>query len=189
MVITRTGYLLFLGALIVERIFELWLSARNAPRTLARGAVEVGRSQYRTMVTFHTIFIAVCAAEAMIYDSSSSSVLAWAAVFGEVGAQALRLWLIATLGESWNTRIIVSPHAPVNTAGPYCYMRHPNYCAVVIEIACVPLMYGLVVTAVLFSLANAALLAFRIPLEERALGESYQRAFAEHWRFIPFRVR
>jgi methyltransferase len=189
MVITSAGYLLFLGALIVERIFELWLSARNARRTLARGGVEVGRGQYRIVVTFHTIFIAACAAEAMIYDSSNSSVLVWAAVVGEAGAQALRLWSIATLGESWNTRIIVSPHAPVNTAGPYRYMRHPNYCAVVIEIACVPLMYGLVVTAALFSLANAALLAFRIPLEERALGESYQSAFAALPRIIPFRVR
>jgi len=189
MVVSREGYLIFLGALVAERGFELCLSARNARCTLARGGVEVGRGQYRIIVAFHALFIAACAAEAMIYNSSSSSVLALAAVFGEAGAQALRLWSIATLRGSWNTRIIVSPRAPVKTSGPYRYVRHPNYCAVVLEIACVPLMYGLVVTAALFSLANAALLAFRIPLEERALGESYQRAFGARPRLIPFRVR
>ncbi len=189
MVVSREGYLIFLGALVAERGFELCLSARNARRTLARGGVEVGRGQYGIIVAFHVLFIAACAAEAMIYDPSRSSVLALAAVFGEAGAQALRLWSIATLRESWNTRIIVSPRVPVSTSGPYCYVRHPNYCAVALEIACVPLMYGLAMTAALFSLANATLLAFRIPLEERALGESYQRAFAARPRFIPFRVR
>ena len=78
---------------------------------------------------------------------------------------------------------------PIRTTGPYRYVRHPNYCAVVLEIACIPLIGGLVITAILFSLANAILLAFRIPLEERALGGSYQRAFAEHPRFLPSLVR
>jgi methyltransferase len=189
MVIARAGYLIFLGALLAERGFELRLSAHNARRMLAGGGVEVGRAQYRIIVVFHAIFIAACATEALISDSSTAPAVALAAMFGEVAAQALRLWSIATLKESWNTRVIVSPRAPVKTAGPYRYVRHPNYCAVVIEIACVPLIYGLVLTAALFSIGNALLLAFRIPLEERALGESYQQAFASRPRFIPIHVR
>jgi methyltransferase len=185
MVITRAAYLIFLGALTAERVFEVWLSRRLTWRTLARGGMEVGRIQYRIIVVFHAIFIAACVAEAMIYDAPGWSVFAPAAAIGEAIAQALRLWSIATLGESWNTRIIVSPRTPVKTAGPYRYVRHPNYCAVIIEIACVPMIYGLLLTAVACSILNALLLAFRIRLEERALGESYQREFASRPRFIP----
>jgi len=189
MVITRSGYLLILGGLVTERLFEVWLSRRNAGRTLARGGVEVGRVQYRVMVAFHTIFIAACVAEAIIYDAAAAPAVALAALCGEAIAQGLRLWSIATLGESWNTRVIVSPQTAVKTTGPYRYLRHPNYCAVVIEIACVPLIYGLVTTAALCSVVNAILLAFRIPLEERALGESYEREFAARPRFIPHLTR
>ncbi len=81
--------------------------------------------------------------------------------------------------------MIVIPDMEPVTSGPYRYIRHPNYVAVVIEIACVPLVRGLVVIALAFSVGNAILLALRIPLEERALGESYRRAFTSRRRFIP----
>ena len=103
----------------------------------------------------------------------------------EVIAQALRYWSVATLREKWNTRVIViSGDEPV-TRGPYRYIRHPNYAAVALEIACVPLIRALVTIAVVFSVGNAILLALRVPLEERALGESYRRAFTSRRRFIP----
>ncbi len=174
-----------LAALILERIFELWLSSRNARRALAGGGREVGRDQYRMIVAFHTLFIVACAAEAMIHNLSASPVLSLVALIGEAVAQLLRFWSIVSLGESWNTRIIVNPHMSSRTSGPYRYVRHPNYCAVILEIACIPLIGGLVMTAILFSLVNAILLVFRISLEERALGESYQRAFAGRPRFLP----
>ncbi len=189
MVVSRESYLMLLAALVAERAFELWLSRRNARRALARGGLEVGRAQYRIMVAFHTLFIAACVAGAMTHNGPVSPALSVTALIGETAAQVLRYWSIVTLGESWNTRIIISPHKPVETSGPYRYVRHPNYCAVVLEIACVPLIRGLVIIAALFSLANAILLAFRIPLEERALGESYRRAFASRPRFIPGLVR
>src|SRR5260370_35076910 len=91
MVVAREGYLIFLGALVAERGFELCLSARNAWRTLARGGVEVGRGQYRIIVAFHALFIAACAAEALVYDSSSSSVPALTAVFALAGADGVRV--------------------------------------------------------------------------------------------------
>jgi len=89
------------------------------------------------------------------------------------------------LGKNWNTRIIVVPGREPVTSGPYRYVRHPNYVAVALEIVCVPLIRGLVITALIFNFGNTLLLDRRIRLEERALGETYRRAFASHRRFIP----
>jgi methyltransferase len=185
MVISRGIFLAILAALVAERIFELWLSNRNARLAFARGGIELGRGQYRIIVAFHTLFIAACAMGAMRYAPAFPSALSIAALAGEIAAQALRYWSIATLGQNWNTRVIVIPDMEPVTSGPYRYVRHPNYVAVVIEIACVPLIRGLVTIAVVFSIGNALLLALRIPLEERALGESYRRAFTSRRRFIP----
>jgi methyltransferase len=178
-------YLGILGALAAERLFELWLSNRNARRAFANGGLEAGRLHYAVMVAFHTTFLVVCAVASLHYPRGSTPVLATIAVSGEIAAQALRYWSIATLGESWNTRIIVVPGRPPVTSGPYRYIRHPNYAAVAIEMACVPLIWGLVVTAVIFSVGNVLLLAWRIPLEEQSLGEPYRRAFDSRRRFIP----
>jgi methyltransferase len=76
---------------------------------------------------------------------------------------------VIALGDRWNTRVIVTPGAPLVTRGPYRWMRHPNYLAVVIEIAAVPMIRGCWMTAVTFSIANALMLSVRIPIEERAL--------------------
>jgi methyltransferase len=84
-------------------------------------------------------------------------------------AQGLRWWCIATLGRQWNTRVIVVPGLPLVSAGPYRRLRHPNYLAVVVEVAALPLVHTAWVTALMFTLANAAVLAVRIPVEERAL--------------------
>ena len=185
MIVSRQWYLVLLAALVAERLLELWLSDRNARRALARGGVEVGRVQYRVIVAFHTLFLAACVAEALLRNPSISPVATIAALVGEAVAQGLRWWSIAALGDAWNTRIIVNNLMPVQTSGPYRYVRHPNYLAVVLEIACIPLIRGLVITATLFSIGNAIILAFRIPLEERALGDSYRRAFSALPRFIP----
>ena len=100
-------------------------------------------------------------------------------------AQALRYWAIASLGEYWNTRIIVVPGLPPVTRGPYRFLRHPNYVAVVLELAAVPLIHGAWVTALVFSLGNALLLWVRIRAEETALGSAYAQTFADKPRFIP----
>ena len=185
MVISRGVYLAILAALVAERIFELWLSNRNARLAFARGGIELGRGQYRIIVAFHTLFIAACAAGAMRNAPAFPPALSLAALAGEIAAQALRSWSVATLGQNWNTRVIVIPDMEPVTSGPYRYIRHPNYVAVALEIACVPLIRYLVTIAVVFSVANAILLTLRIPLEERALGEPYRRAFTSRRRFIP----
>ncbi|MBV8357277.1 MAG: hypothetical protein JO189_04990 [Deltaproteobacteria bacterium] len=189
MVISRLAYLVLLAGLSTERLFELWLSKRNAQRALARGAIEVGRSQYRVMVAFHALFIVACGIEATFCNRAFPEFLSLLALIVEGVAQALRYWSIVTLGERWNTRVIVVPDTPPVTSGPYQYIRHPNYLAVVLEVACEPLIRGLIITAAAFSALNAILLGCRIRLEEHALGDYYQRAFAGRSRFIPGLLR
>jgi methyltransferase len=171
----------YLAALVVERLFELWLSRRNAAKALAAGGVEVGQAHYRVMTVFHTLFLVACAVEARPFDAP----LFFAFLPGALLAQALRYWAIRTLGDRWNTRVIVVPGAAPVTQGPYRFMKHPNYLAVVIELFCVPMMMGAFVTAAVFTLGNAALLYVRIRAEERALGQQWAEAFAGKSRLIP----
>jgi methyltransferase len=185
MVIPLAAYLALLGALAVERIVELIISARNARWAFARGAIEAGRGHYPAMAAFHTLFIAACAAEALIFKRTFPGIVGWIALGGALTAQALRYWAVATLGRRWNTRIIVVPGAAPVTGGPYRFVRHPNYVAVVIEMICVPMIYGCWITAVAFSAGNAMLLRFRIKAEESALGGDYQDMFAAVPRLIP----
>lgn len=184
MISLRT-YLLLLAALTAERLYELSIARRNARRAFARGAIEAGRAHYPAMVVLHVLFIGSCAAEAIVHATPPAPIIQWTALTAALLAQALRYWAIATLGERWNTRIIVEPGAPPVTRGPYRFIRHPNYAAVVIEIFAVPAVAGCWFTAIGFSLANALVLAVRIRTEERALGASYVREFAQRPRFIP----
>ena len=177
--------MILLAMLIVERIFELNLARRNARRAFDRGAIEVGQVHYRVMVAFHALFIVSCAVEAVFSPHTFPSVVAWIALFAEICAQALRYWAVSTLGDRWNTRIVVMPEREPVTIGPYRFMRHPNYLAVVIEIAAVPMIGGAIFTAIAFSIGNALILAIRIPAEERAMGAHYEDALGSRRRFIP----
>ena len=181
---TLHAYLALVGLFALERVAEMLLSRRNARRAVAAGAVEVGRGHYAAMVPFHAAFLAACAAEALAFPAPPPRV-ARLAVALALAAQALRWWSVATLGERWNTRILAVPGAAPVTGGPYRYLRHPNYVAVVIELAALPLAWGSWRTAIVFSVGNAALLAVRIPAEERALGAAYAAAFSTTPRFVP----
>jgi methyltransferase len=185
MVTSLTAYLAFLGLTAIERLFELVLSNRNAKKALARGGREVGQRHYRVMTVLHTAFLFSCVGEVLWLDRPFPGLPGWLALGGAVGAQLLRYWAITTLGERWNTRIIFIPGAQPVTGGPYRFVRHPNYIAVIVELACLPLIHGAWLTALVFSLANAVLLYVRIRAEEAALGAEYQRAFADRPRFIP----
>lgn len=185
MVTSVAAYLGFLGLISVERLGELVLSKRNAARAFARGAIEVGQGHFRVMGPFHAAFLVACAAEVLVLERPFPGALGFACLAGALLAQGLRYWAIATLGERWNVRIIVLPEAPPVTGGPYRFLRHPNYLAVVMEMALVPLIHGAYLTAIAFSVGNAALLWVRIRAEEQALGSGYQAAFAHHRRFIP----
>lgn len=180
----RDAYLAFLGLLALERGAELAVSARNARRLLARGGVEHGRGHYRTMAAFHAGFLASCAAEAVASPAPPPRA-ALLALAGALLAQGLRWWAVAALGGRWSTRVIVLPGAPPVTRGPYRFLRHPNYLAVALEMACVPLAFGCWRTALAASAGNAVLLAVRIRAEERALGPEWARAFGARRRLVP----
>jgi|ERR1022692_2360823 methyltransferase len=169
MVIGERAYLLILGALIAERLFEVVISRRNTRRAFARGAIEYGQGHFPVMVAMHTLFIASCAAESLFVAHAISPVISILALVAALIAQILRYTAVIALGDRWNTRVIVTPGAPLVTRGPYRWMRHPNYLAVVVEIAAVPLIRGCWMTAVTFAIANALMLAVRILVEERAL--------------------
>ncbi|RKG62164.1 hypothetical protein D7X30_02245 [Corallococcus sp. AB011P] len=175
----------FMGLLVAERLLELVLSKRNAARAFARGGVETGQGHYRFMVVFHTLFLVACVAEVFGLQRPFWGAWSWAALVGAAVAQGLRYWAIGTLGDRWNSRIIVVPGLAPVTGGPYRFLRHPNYVAVVLELFCVPLIHGAWVTAVVFTVGNAALLYVRIRAEEAALGAVYSEAFAHRPRFIP----
>jgi methyltransferase len=185
MLISPRVYLVILAALAAERLGELALSRRNARRAFDRRAVETGVAHYWAMVAVHALFLVACAAEAIFIRRRVPAAVQLAALVAALGAQALRYWAVRTLGDRWNTRIIVIPGAEPVTAGPYRFMRHPNYLAVAIEIAAVPVIGGAYASAIAFSIANAVLLAIRIPAEERALGAQYAERLGARPRFIP----
>jgi methyltransferase len=185
MVTSQAFYLGFLGLLALERFGELFLSRRNAKLARAAGAVEAGRGHYPAMVAFHTLFLVSCGLEVILVPRSFPGALGWAAFGLALLAQGLRYWAVACLGARWNTRVLVWPGVPPVTSGPYRFLRHPNYLAVVVEMAAVPLVYGAWATAAIFSLGNLVLLSIRIRSEEQALGPSWAKAFVGRGRLLP----
>jgi methyltransferase len=164
-----TPYVLLVVAVGVERLAELVVATRNARWAFAHGGVESGRGHYPVMAAMHTAFLVACIAEVAVADRPFLPWLGWPMLALVVASQALRWWCVATLGHQWNTRVIVVPGLPLVSAGPYRWLRHPNYVAVVVEVVALPLVHTAWVTALVFTLANAAVLAVRIPVEERAL--------------------
>jgi methyltransferase len=121
------------------------------------------------MAAMHTAFLVACIAEVAVADRPFLPWLGWPMLALVAASQALRWWCVATLGHQWNTRVIVVPGLSLVSAGPYRWLRHPNYVAVVVEVAALPLVHTAWVTALVFTVVNAAILAVRIPVEERAL--------------------
>lgn len=156
-------------AVAAERLAELAVALRNARWSLARGGTEAGRGHYPVMVALHTALLAACLAEAWLAGRPFLPWLGWTMVAVVAAAQGLRWWCVRTLGRRWNTRVIVVPGLPLVTGGPYQWLRHPNYVAVAAEGAALPLVHGAWVTAVLFTVLNAALMTVRIPCEDAAL--------------------
>ncbi|MFD8430413.1 isoprenylcysteine carboxyl methyltransferase family protein [Streptomyces coelicoflavus] len=162
-------YTLLILAVAAERVVELVIARRNAAWTLARAGLEHGRGHYPVMVALHTGLLVCCLIEPALTHRTFLPVLGWPMLMLVLLAQALRWWCVTTLGPYWNTRVIVVPGARLIRAGPYRFLRHPNYVAVVLEIAALPLVHSAWLTATAFTLANAALLTVRIRCENTAL--------------------
>lgn len=184
---TRLLYTFLVAAVAVGRLIELRIAERHRRSLLARGGVEAGAGHYPWMVALHTAFLAACPLEVWLLDRPFLPVLAAAMLAVLLGAVALRWWVIATLGERWTTRILILPGAPPVVGGPYRLLRHPNYLAVITEIAALPLVHTAWVTALAFSVLNLWLLRVRIRAEEEALtgASDYQAVFAGRPRLLP----
>lgn len=152
-----------IGFIAVQRLAELGLAQWNTARLRALGGVEFGADHYPAMVALHACWLLGL----WFYGHDRDVDRMWLAVF--VLLQAGRLWVIASLGRRWTTRVIVLPGCAPLVRGPYRWLRHPNYAVVALEIAVVPLALALPVFALGFSAANAVLLAWRISVETRAL--------------------
>lgn len=165
---------------IAQRLAELRLSRLNEKRLRRRGAFEVGSSHYPWMVALHTAFLISAPLEVWLLDRPFYFWLGASMALLLLTATALRYWTIRTLGEFWTTRVICLPGGDVVTDGPYRYVRHPNYLAVMIETVALPLLHTAWLTALVFGVLNAVLLSVRISVEEAALTAhtGYREAFA-----------
>lgn len=153
-----------LGLVALQRLVELAYAQRNTQRLLARGGVEIGRSHYPLFILLHGGWLV---ALAVLVPAAAPPSWPLLALF--VLLQAGRIWVVATLGPYWTTRIITLPAAPLVRRGPYRFVRHPNYLVVTGEIAVLPLAFGAWQIALAFSVLNALLLAWRIRIENEAL--------------------
>ena len=152
------------GIVAAQRAAELALAASNTRRLLAAGAIEIDAAGYRWLVGLHAGWLGSLAAL-----TPAGTAPSWPLLAVYAALQLGRVWVIASLGRRWTTRIIVLPGAPLVAAGPYRWLRHPNYAIVAAEIAVLPLAFGAVGIALAFSAANLALIARRIRVEDCAL--------------------
>ncbi|MCV6965135.1 hypothetical protein BST27_19445 [Mycobacterium intermedium] len=163
-------YYLLILAVVIERVAELVVARRNARWSFDQGGKEFGQRHYVVMVALHTALLLGCLIEPWALHRPFIPWLGWPMVAILVLSQALRWWCIKSLGKRWNTRVIVLPDEQLVQKGPYRFMHHPNYVAVVAEGFALPLVHTAWLTALLFSVANAILLSVRVRVENVALG-------------------
>jgi methyltransferase len=162
-------YFALLVVIGLERLAELVVSQRHAASSLANGGVETGQGHFPAMVALHTALLAGCWFEVIALHRTFLPALGWPMLALVILANSLRWWCIATLGPCWTARVIVMPGLAPIRLGPYRWFKHPNYAAVIVEGAALPLMGSAWITACIFTVLNAALLTVRIRCESRAL--------------------
>ena len=150
----------------LQRLAELALSRRNTAALIRRGGHEYGAGHYPLFVLLHAAWLV-----SLFLLTPAAEPLNWPLIAVFVGLQAARVWIIASLGAYWTTRVISLPGAPLVRRGPYRWMRHPNYWVVLAEIVILPLAFGQVVLAALFGVGQALLMRHRIRVEEAALAD------------------
>jgi methyltransferase len=151
------------GLVALQRLGELAYARRNDRRLRAAGGIEYGRRHYPVLIAVHAAWLAAIAG---LIPAAAAPAWPWLGAY--LVLQGLRVWTVASLGPYWTTRVIVVPGAPDVRRGPYRWLKHPNYLVVAGEIAVLPLVFGAWPIALVFTLANAAVLARRIRVEEQA---------------------
>jgi methyltransferase len=167
--VSAVWFTVLVGLVGLERVAELVVSKRNLAWSRAKGGQESGFSHYPFMVALHTGLLFGCVLEVWLGSRPFVPALGWPMLVLVLASQALRWWCIRTLGPQWNTRIIVVPDLGTVSSGPYRLLRHPNYVAVVVEGAALPLVHTAWITALVFTVLNAWLLTVRIRTENVAL--------------------
>ena len=179
-------FLIFFTVIILQRLVELMIATSNEKWMKQQGAIEFGVMHYRYIVLIHLLFLSAFFFEKVSLNRGLSHL--WILLlFTFLVTQAIRIWVIFSLGKYWNTKIIVLPNASVVRRGPYRYIKHPNYFVVAIELIVIPLLFEAYYTAGIFTVLNGILLTIRIPEEERALKKltEYEGTFQNCNRFLP----
>jgi len=186
--VSSTSFFLCLCAAVGAcRLIEMMISRRHQRALRAQGAALIPEPVFGAMVALHCGIIAGAAAEVLAFHRPYVAAVGVPALVLVVLANLLRFWVIATLGVHWNVRVVRSMPLGVVTAGPYRFVRHPNYVAVFVELLALPLVHGAYLTAAAWTLLHLVILQRRVSLEESVLmaDDGYRKAFADKPRFIP----
>ena len=154
---------IILTLVTAQRLAELIIAKRNTAALLASGGREVGAKHYPIIVVFHTCWIVG------LWLLARTAEVNWLLISIFAVLQAARVWVLATLGARWTTRIIIMPNAPLVLSGPFQFLKHPNYLVVALEIFVLPAAFGLYAFALISGAINLCILAYRIKIEEHAL--------------------
>ena len=160
------AFILFISFIVLLRIGELVLSQRNEIWLLQQGAIEYGQKHYSYIVALHTLFIISLIAE---YSTTQTATFSLFFLVLYLLLLAFKASVITSLGKFWNTKIYHISGFPLIKTGVYKYIKHPNYLIVIAEIAIIPLVFHLYITAFTFTLLNAIMLSVRIKEENRVL--------------------
>jgi methyltransferase len=181
------SYLALLLAVALLRLVELRISKRHQAQMVARGAAKVDEPRFRWMVALHSAVLFGAALEVLLLRRPFLPVLAASMFFIFLVANAVRWWVIRTLGEHWNVQVMDSTRLGVITTGPFRFVRHPNYAAVFAEMLALPLIHTAWITALVGSLVHLVVLAQRLSTEERVLfaNPDYRAAMSGKPRFLP----
>lgn len=166
---SATWFVFLVVAVAAERLLELRVARRNLRWILARGGVEYGSSHYPAMVVLHAALLVGAVAEVWLLHRPFLPWFGWPMLVLVTVAQGLRWWCIRTLGPQWNTRVVVATSLPLISRGPYRWLRHPNYVAVVVEGLALPLTHSAWITATVFTVLDVFVLRVRIRTEKRSL--------------------
>lgn len=181
------AYLILLAIVALLRLYELRISRRHQKDMIARGASKVDEPRFRWMVVLHTGVLIGAAAEVVFLKRPFIPLLAAVCFPLFLAANAVRWWVIRTLGEHWNVQVMNSTGLGVITSGPFRYVRHPNYAAVFTEMLVLPLIHTAWITAILGSAAHILVLSQRLSTEEKVLFSDahYRDAMSGKPRFLP----
>jgi methyltransferase len=185
--ISVIAFLALLVAVAVLRLVELRISKQHQKEMLGRGATKVEEPRFRWMVLLHTAVLIGAAVEVVFLRRPFIPILAAVMFVIFVAANAVRWWVIRTLGEHWNVQVVDSTRLGVVTSGPFRFVRHPNYAAVFAEMIALPLIHTAWITAIVGTVAHALVLRMRLSTEERVLfaNPDYRAAMSSKPRFLP----